>query len=150
MERLNLVLVRANARALLSRAYGVGSDIPAFIGNHVHKALKLSNIQTLCKSLAQTALNKLLNRSTVEKHRSEMLVNVFLIFAQCHIIYDQNFIDEARTHALVVLCSGRDPPMETYEQKEMSRQHQETRNRISLQKEIKVYCTQPQDTRMQW
>ena len=27
--RLNLVLVRANARALLSRAYGVGSDIPA-------------------------------------------------------------------------------------------------------------------------
>ncbi|KAL5508829.1 hypothetical protein EMCRGX_G004082 [Ephydatia muelleri] len=26
--RLNLVLVRANARALLSRAYGVGSDIP--------------------------------------------------------------------------------------------------------------------------
>ena len=39
--RLNLVLVRANARALLSRAYGVGSDIPAFIGNHVHKALKV-------------------------------------------------------------------------------------------------------------
>ena len=27
--RLNLVLVRANARALLSRAYGVGSNIPA-------------------------------------------------------------------------------------------------------------------------
>ena len=27
--RLNLVLVRANARALLSRAYGIGSDIPA-------------------------------------------------------------------------------------------------------------------------
>ncbi|KAL5475678.1 hypothetical protein EMCRGX_G025524 [Ephydatia muelleri] len=26
----------------------------AFIGNHVHKALKLANIQTLCKSLAQT------------------------------------------------------------------------------------------------
>ena len=27
--RLNLILVRANTRALLSRAYGIGSDIPA-------------------------------------------------------------------------------------------------------------------------
>ncbi|KAL5484049.1 hypothetical protein EMCRGX_G020482 [Ephydatia muelleri] len=71
----------------------------AFIGNHVHKALKLANIQTLCKSLAQTALNKLPNRSTEAKHRSEMLVNAFSMFAQCH-IYELNFIDEAQTHAL--------------------------------------------------
>eukprot|EP00731_Ephydatia_muelleri_P004883 Em0002g1059a len=72
----------------------------AFIGNHVHKALKLANIQTLCKSLAQTALKKLSNRSTEAKHRSEMLVNAFSMFAQCHNIYDLNFIDEAQTHAL--------------------------------------------------
>eukprot|EP00731_Ephydatia_muelleri_P004888 Em0002g1064a len=43
----------------------------AFIGNHVHKALKLANIQTLCKSLAQTALKKLSNRSTEAKHTAQ-------------------------------------------------------------------------------
>ncbi|KAL5473227.1 hypothetical protein EMCRGX_G027683 [Ephydatia muelleri] len=74
----------------------------AFVGNHVHKALKLANIQTLSKSLAQTALNKLPNRSTEAKRRSEMLVNAFSMFAQCHNIYDLNFIDEAQTHALAL------------------------------------------------
>ncbi|KAL5496614.1 hypothetical protein EMCRGX_G012932 [Ephydatia muelleri] len=58
---------------------------------------QLANIQTLYKSLAQTALNKLSNHS---RDYAEMLVNAFSMFAQCHNIYDLNFIDEARTHAL--------------------------------------------------
>ncbi|KAL5496861.1 hypothetical protein EMCRGX_G013231 [Ephydatia muelleri] len=72
----------------------------AFIGNHVHKALKLSNIQTLCQSLIQTAQNRLPHRSTEIQHRTEILVNTFSLFARCHNIYDQNFINEAQTCAL--------------------------------------------------
>eukprot|EP00731_Ephydatia_muelleri_P018431 Em0011g471a len=39
-------------------------------------------------------------QSDVKSRGSEMLVNAFSMFAQCHNIYDLNFIDEAQTHAL--------------------------------------------------
>ncbi|KAL5510535.1 hypothetical protein EMCRGX_G006096 [Ephydatia muelleri] len=72
----------------------------AFVGNHVHKTLKLSNIQTLCKSLVQTAQNRLPHRDAELQQRTDILVNTFCMFASCHNLYDQNFIDEAQTFAL--------------------------------------------------
>ncbi|KAL5481525.1 hypothetical protein EMCRGX_G021706 [Ephydatia muelleri] len=72
----------------------------AFVGNHVHKTLKLSNIQTLCKSLVQTAQKRLPHCVAELQQRTDILVNTFCMFASCHNIYDQNFIDEAQTFAL--------------------------------------------------
>ncbi|KAL5473856.1 hypothetical protein EMCRGX_G028418 [Ephydatia muelleri] len=72
----------------------------AFVGNHVHQALKECNIQKLCRSLCETAKNKLPHRSTQAEHRTEILVKAFSMFARCHNIYDHNFIDETQAHAL--------------------------------------------------
>eukprot|EP00731_Ephydatia_muelleri_P013794 Em0007g1104a len=72
----------------------------AFVGNHVHQALKECNIQKLCRSLCETAKNKLPHRSTQAEHRTEILVKAFSMFARCHNIYDHNFIDEIQAHAL--------------------------------------------------
>eukprot|EP00731_Ephydatia_muelleri_P001906 Em0001g1906a len=72
----------------------------AFVGNHVHQALKECNIQKLCRSLCETAKNKLPHRSTQAEHRTEILAKAFSMFARCHNIYDHNFIDETQAHAL--------------------------------------------------
>eukprot|EP00731_Ephydatia_muelleri_P002310 Em0001g2310a len=72
----------------------------AFVGNHVHQALKECNIQKLCRSLCETAKNKLPHRSTQAEHRTEILVKAFSMFARCHNIYYHNFIDETQAHAL--------------------------------------------------
>ena len=58
------------------------------------------NIQKLCRSLCETAKNKLPHRSTQAEHRTEILVKAFSMFARCHNIYDHNFIDETQAHAL--------------------------------------------------
>eukprot|EP00731_Ephydatia_muelleri_P032533 Em0024g77a len=72
----------------------------AFVGNHVHQALKECNIQKLCRSLCETGKNKLPHRSTQAEHRTEILAKAFSMFARCHNIYDHNFIDETQAHAL--------------------------------------------------
>ncbi|KAL5516708.1 hypothetical protein EMCRGX_G002113 [Ephydatia muelleri] len=58
------------------------------------------NIQKLCRSLCETAKNKLPHRSTQAEHRTEILAKAFSMFARCHNIYDHNFIDETQAHAL--------------------------------------------------
>eukprot|EP00731_Ephydatia_muelleri_P018439 Em0011g479a len=47
----------------------------AFVGNHVHKALKLPNVKTLCKAISQMAQEKL-------PHRSGEAIQEFMAFFQ--------------------------------------------------------------------
>ncbi|KAL5479228.1 hypothetical protein EMCRGX_G022724 [Ephydatia muelleri] len=72
----------------------------AFIGNHVHKALKLPNIQKLCTSISEMTLQKLPHRSEEVAEKMAQFITAFSLFGKCHNICDQNFIEEAHVHAL--------------------------------------------------
>ncbi|KAL5491856.1 hypothetical protein EMCRGX_G017221 [Ephydatia muelleri] len=72
----------------------------AFIGNHVHKALKVPNIQTLCTSISKMALEKLPHRSGEVAGQVSKFITAFSLYGTCHNICDQNFIDAAQAHAL--------------------------------------------------
>ncbi|KAL5475984.1 hypothetical protein EMCRGX_G025876 [Ephydatia muelleri] len=72
----------------------------AFVGNQVHKALKLPNVKTLCKAISQMAQEKLPHRSGEVAENMKNFINLFSLFGKCHNISDQNFIDEPQIHAL--------------------------------------------------
>ena len=89
----------------------------AFVGNHVHKALKvhilcfmqtinhenffqLPNVKTLCIAISQMAQEKLPHRSGEVAENMKNFINLFSLFGKCHNISDQNFIDEPQIHAL--------------------------------------------------
>eukprot|EP00731_Ephydatia_muelleri_P009823 Em0005g409a len=72
----------------------------AFVGNHVHKALKLPNVKTLCTAISQMAQEKLPHRSGEVAENMKNFINLFSLFGKCHNISDQNFIDEPQIHAL--------------------------------------------------
>ncbi|KAL5466669.1 hypothetical protein EMCRGX_G030813 [Ephydatia muelleri] len=71
-----------------------------FVGNHVHKTLKLPNINTLCSAICKLAESSLPQKSEMVATRTMIFFNTFSKFAKCHSIYDQNFIDEALVHEL--------------------------------------------------
>eukprot|EP00731_Ephydatia_muelleri_P000748 Em0001g748a len=71
-----------------------------FVGNHVHKTLKLPNINTLCSAICKLAESSLPQKSEMVATRTMIFLNAFSKFAKCHSIYDQNFIDEAQVHEL--------------------------------------------------
>ncbi|KAL5468733.1 hypothetical protein EMCRGX_G029843 [Ephydatia muelleri] len=71
-----------------------------FVGNHVHKTLKLPNINTLCSAICKLAESSLPQQSEMVATRTMIFLNAFSKFAKCHSIYDQNFIDEAQVHEL--------------------------------------------------
>eukprot|EP00731_Ephydatia_muelleri_P025532 Em0017g615a len=71
-----------------------------FVGNHVHKTLKLPNINTLCSAICKLAESSLPQKSEMVATRTMIFKNAFSKFAKCHSIYDQNFIDEAQVHEL--------------------------------------------------
>ncbi|KAL5494466.1 hypothetical protein EMCRGX_G015802 [Ephydatia muelleri] len=72
----------------------------AFVGNHVHKALKLPNVKTLCTAISQMAQEKLPHRSGEVAENMKNFINLFSLFGKCHNISDQNFIDEPQIRAL--------------------------------------------------
>ena len=89
----------------------------AFVGNQVHKALKvhilcfmqtinhenifqLPNVKTLCKAISQMAQEKPPHRSGEVAENMKNFINLFSLFGKCHNISDQNFIDEPQIHAL--------------------------------------------------
>eukprot|EP00731_Ephydatia_muelleri_P000462 Em0001g462a len=72
----------------------------AFVGNQVHKALKLPNVKTLCTAISQMAQEKLPHRSGEVAENMKNFINLFSLFGKCHNISDQNFIDEPQIHAL--------------------------------------------------
>ena len=90
----------------------------AFIGNHVHKALKvefiimqikfilhgyfsqLPNVKTLCTSISQMAQQQLPHRSDEVVGKVSQFITAFSLFGNCHNICDRNFIDEAHAQAL--------------------------------------------------
>eukprot|EP00731_Ephydatia_muelleri_P009645 Em0005g231a len=78
-----------------------------FVGNHVHKTLKLPNINTLCSAICKLAESSLPQQSEMVATRTMIILNAFSKFAKCHSIYDQNFIDEAQVHELGrTICAG--------------------------------------------
>eukprot|EP00731_Ephydatia_muelleri_P002119 Em0001g2119a len=78
-----------------------------FVGNHVHKTLKLPNINTLCSAICKLAESSLPQKSEMVATRTMICLNAFSKFAKCHAIYDQNFIDEAQVHELGrTICAG--------------------------------------------
>eukprot|EP00731_Ephydatia_muelleri_P032941 Em0024g485a len=71
-----------------------------FVSNHVHKTLKLPNINTLCSAICKLAESSLPQQFEMVATRTMIFLNAFSKFAKCHSIYDQNFIDEAQVHEL--------------------------------------------------
>ena len=83
----------------------------AFVGNHVHKALKvhilcfmqtinhenifqLPNVKTLCTAISQMAQEKLPHRSGEVAENMKNFINLFSLFGKCHNISDQNVVKQ--------------------------------------------------------
>eukprot|EP00731_Ephydatia_muelleri_P036352 Em0240g5a len=66
----------------------------AFVGNHVHKALKLPNVKTLCTAISQMAQEKLPHRSGEVAENTKNFINLFSLFGKCHNISDQNVVKQ--------------------------------------------------------
>ncbi|KAL5500188.1 hypothetical protein EMCRGX_G011703 [Ephydatia muelleri] len=73
----------------------------AFVGNHVHAALKVSNINKLCTSILCAARENLPHKAEMVENETVKFLNLFTLFAKCHAIYDNNFIDETNVEKLV-------------------------------------------------
>eukprot|EP00731_Ephydatia_muelleri_P006799 Em0003g1047a len=69
----------------------------AFVGNHVHKALKLPNVKTLCTAISQMAQEKLPHQSGEVAENMKNFINLFSLFGKCHNISDQNFLMSHRS-----------------------------------------------------
>eukprot|EP00731_Ephydatia_muelleri_P020930 Em0013g657a len=72
----------------------------AFVGNHVHAALKVSNINKLLTSILCAARANLPHKAEMVENETVKFLNVFTLFAKCHAIYDNNFIDETNVEKL--------------------------------------------------
>ena len=86
---------------------GGGGGGGAFIGNHVHKALKamqvyviqlkhlqVPNIQTLCISISKMAQERLPHQSGEVAGQVSKFINAFSLYGKCHVI--RTFIDVTR------------------------------------------------------
>eukprot|EP00731_Ephydatia_muelleri_P022772 Em0015g355a len=72
----------------------------AFVGNHVHAALKVSNINKWLTSILCAARANLPHKAEMVENETVKFLNVFTLFAKCHAIYDNNFIDETNVEKL--------------------------------------------------
>eukprot|EP00731_Ephydatia_muelleri_P013945 Em0007g1255a len=76
-----------------------------FVGNHIHKALKPSNIECLCSCMVEVAKAKcpaLVAFATREQTRFRRSLS---LLGQCHQIYDQNYIYESQSNELETLMA---------------------------------------------
>ncbi|KAL5460235.1 hypothetical protein EMCRGX_G033664 [Ephydatia muelleri] len=71
-----------------------------FVGNHIHKALKPSNISIMCSSMIQVAHEKCPTLVETVSATAEKFTTVFSLLGRCHSIYDQLFIDELKVTEL--------------------------------------------------
>lgn len=72
------------------QAYHSGS----FVGNHINRALKPKNTETLCHSIIETAINNdptLLSEAT---QVSEKFEKAFSKFAACHNLYESTMLKD--------------------------------------------------------
>ncbi|KAL5499487.1 hypothetical protein EMCRGX_G010914 [Ephydatia muelleri] len=71
-----------------------------FVGNHIYKALKLSNISIMCSSMIQVAHEKCPTLVDTVSATAEKFTTVFSLLERYHSIYDQLFIDELKVTEL--------------------------------------------------
>ncbi|KAL5468892.1 hypothetical protein EMCRGX_G030038 [Ephydatia muelleri] len=71
-----------------------------FVGNHIHKVLKPSNISIMCSSMIQVAHEKCPTLVDTVSATAEKFTTVFSLLGRCHSIYDQLFIDELKVTEL--------------------------------------------------
>eukprot|EP00731_Ephydatia_muelleri_P002046 Em0001g2046a len=73
-----------------------------FVGNHVHKALKLNNTEKLCRCLVSIAENHCpLLKAEVESI-SDKYLTTFSLFRKCHCIYAKNLVTDMEINELAL------------------------------------------------
>eukprot|EP00731_Ephydatia_muelleri_P023365 Em0015g948a len=100
----SLLLMMVHLCKVWDNAFGVHRQQyfgGTFVGNHIHKALKPSNIECLSSCMVEVAKAKcpaLVASATREQTGFRRSLS---LLRQCHQIYDQNYIDESQCNELV-------------------------------------------------